>query len=246
MTSENYILTTIQNELKAPKSKYNSFGNYMYRSAEDIQQAVKPLLEKYHAQLYMDEEVQQVGDRVYLKEMCHYKDSQQEVITHGWAREPQNKKKQDESQITGSASSYATKYALSKLFLIDDTTDADSEPHSTTTNSRKSSYQNRQATKQAKTKQLSNDELKHYSVTVQGKSYKVIDIFKQAVGGNKKSQVFLKKLIQSSGQSKQVVDELSKLYKSLEKAKPVAKPEPAKETSEPDFSNPVDPFSQIN
>ena len=71
-------------------------------------------------------------------------------------------------------------------------------------------------------------------------------LFKQAVGGNKKSQVFLKKLIQSSGQSKQVVDELSKLYKSLEKAKPVAKPEPAKETSEPDFSNPVDPFSQIN
>lgn len=121
------IITQIQNELKAPKTQYNSFGKYKYRNAEDIESAVKPLLEKYGAQLAFDEDYRQVGNRVYCVETAHYKDSEQEIIVHGWARESESKKGMDDSQISGSASSYATKYALSKLFLIDDNKDADSQ-----------------------------------------------------------------------------------------------------------------------
>ena len=121
------ILTKIQNELKAPKNQYNSFGKYKYRNAEDIESAVKPLLEKYGAQLAFDEDIKQVGDRYYIVEIAKYKDSEQTVIVHGHAREALTKKGMDDSQITGAAASYATKYALGKLFLIDDTKDADSQ-----------------------------------------------------------------------------------------------------------------------
>ena len=119
------IITKIQNELKAPKNQYNSFGKYNYRNAEDIEQALKPLLKKYNATLIIDEDVRMVGDRTYFVETAKYKDSEQALQVSGWAREPENKKGMDESQISGATSSYATKYALSKLFLIDDTKDAD-------------------------------------------------------------------------------------------------------------------------
>ena len=120
------ILTQIQNELKAPKSQYNSFGHYKYRNAEDIEQALKPLLAKYGATLTIDEDVRMVGDRIYFVETARYKDQEQEVKVQGWAREAQNKKGMDDSQISGATSSYAVKYALAKLFLIDDTQDTDS------------------------------------------------------------------------------------------------------------------------
>ena len=120
------ILTQIQNELKAPKSQYNDFGHYKYRNAEDIEQALKPLLAKYGATLTIDEDVRMVGDRIYFVETARYKDSEQEVKVQGWAREAQNKKGMDDSQISGATSSYAVKYALAKLFLIDDTQDTDS------------------------------------------------------------------------------------------------------------------------
>ena len=120
------ILTKIQSELKAPKNQYNDFGNYKYRNAEDIESALKPLLTKYGAQLFFDEDYREVGDRIYAVEIAHYKDSEQEITVKGWAREAERKKGMDESQISGSTSSYATKYALAKLFLIDDTKDSDS------------------------------------------------------------------------------------------------------------------------
>lgn len=131
------ILTQIQNELKAPKNQFNSFGNYKYRSAEDIESALKPLLKKYGAQLTFDEDYRQVGNRIYCVEIAHYKDSEQEIIVHGWAREAESKKGMDDSQISGSASSYATKCALGKLFLIDDTKDADSQKPETAQKSKK-------------------------------------------------------------------------------------------------------------
>lgn len=120
------ILTKIQSELKAPKSQYNEFGHYTYRNAEDIESTVKPLLKKYGAQLTFDEDYRQVANRIYCVETAHYKDHEQEITVKGWAREAEHKKGMDESQISGSASSYATKYALGKLFLIDDTKDSDS------------------------------------------------------------------------------------------------------------------------
>lgn len=121
------ILTQIQNELKAPKSQYNNFGKYKYRNAEDIEQALKPLLAKYRATLTIDEDVKMVGDRIYFVETARYKDAEQETSVRGWAREASSKKGMDDSQVSGATSSYAVKYALAKLFLIDDTQDTDSD-----------------------------------------------------------------------------------------------------------------------
>lgn len=120
-------LIEIQTELKAPKSQYNSFGKYNYRNAEDIMEAVKPLLKKYKCLLYLSDEVIFIEGRHYIKTTVTF------IEPDGWqvsvsasAREEQDKKGMDGSQITGASSSYARKYALNGLFLIDDTKDSDS------------------------------------------------------------------------------------------------------------------------
>jgi len=119
-------LVKIQAELKVPKNQTNSFGKYKYRSAEDIIEAVKPILNKYGTALVVSDEVVQVGDRVYIKATATLLDATDDVISvNGWAREEEVKKGMDAAQITGSASSYARKYALNGLFAIDDTKDAD-------------------------------------------------------------------------------------------------------------------------
>ena len=150
------ILTRIQNELKAPKNQWNAFGKYKYRNAEDIESAVKPLLAKYGAQLTFDEDYREVGGRIYAVEIATYKDSEQEITVKGWARVPESKKGMDDSQISGSASSYATKYTLGKLFLIDDTKDADSQ--------KPQINQDQQPSKRKPTRQ----ELMDYPVTFNG------------------------------------------------------------------------------
>lgn len=122
-------LIKIQHELKAPKGQYNSFGKYKYRSAEDILEAVKPLLSKYNAQLTLSDEIIEVGGRVYVKATATFKDSDSIETVTAFAREPSDKKGMDDSQITGTASSYARKYALNGLFLIDDTKDADTDEY---------------------------------------------------------------------------------------------------------------------
>ena len=123
-------LVAIQSELKAPKNQYNSFGKYNYRSAEDILEAVKPLLNKHNATLYLSDEIITVADRVYLKTTATFEDEEGTTIqTSACAREPQDKKGMDDSQITGTASSYARKYCLNGLFLIDDTKDADTDEY---------------------------------------------------------------------------------------------------------------------
>ncbi len=121
-------LVKIQSELKAPKGQVNKFGNYRYRSAEDIIEAAKPILHKYNCALLISDEIVQVSDRVYVKATAMLIDEQNEELpirVHGWAREEEVKKGMDAAQITGSASSYARKYALNGLFAIDDTKDAD-------------------------------------------------------------------------------------------------------------------------
>ena len=120
-------LMNIQSELKAPKSQRNDFGNYNYRSCEDILEEVKPLALKYKAIVTVTDELQQIGDRYYILAIATIYDveSDKSMQATAYAREPETKKGQDLSQITGSTSSYARKYALNGLFAIDDTKDSD-------------------------------------------------------------------------------------------------------------------------
>jgi len=122
-------LAVIQQNLKAPKSQTNKFGGYKYRNCEDILQAVKPLLGDLV--LNLSDTIEQVGDRYYIKATASINDGKESASVTAYAREEENKKGMDASQITGSASSYARKYALNGLLAIDDTKDADSQPPST-------------------------------------------------------------------------------------------------------------------
>lgn len=118
-------LSEVQSNLNAPKNQKNTFGKYNYRSCEDIVQAVKPLLADRDLYLLMSDEIVQIGDRVYLKATAKITDGETSVETVGMAREAATKKGMDDSQITGSTSSYARKYALNGLLAIDDSKDAD-------------------------------------------------------------------------------------------------------------------------
>lgn len=119
-------LIAIQSELKAPKSQFNKFGGYKYRKAEDILEAVKPLLNKQKCTLTITDDIVMVGNRIYVKSTATIKNEKGECeTTTGWAREEETKKGMDGSQITGASSSYARKYALNGLFSIDDNADSD-------------------------------------------------------------------------------------------------------------------------
>lgn len=161
-------LTNLQVELKAPKGQKNTFGNYNYRSAEDILEAVKPLLEKYKLTQIISDEILVVGDgqaefesienvnkygkkeystqtkkagqRYYLKStvtLINSENSEEKISVTGFARESETKKGMDDSQITGTASSYARKYALNGLYAIDDTKDSDTNEYKMQTMSEK-------------------------------------------------------------------------------------------------------------
>lgn len=137
-------LIAIQSELKAPKSQFNKFGGYKYRKAEDILEAVKPLLAKQKCTLIITDDVVLIGNRIYVKATATIKNEKGECeTTTGWAREEETKKGMDGSQITGASSSYARKYALNGLFAIDDNADSD------TTND----GQHQEAQQQAQTQQ---------------------------------------------------------------------------------------------
>lgn len=119
-------LIAIQSELKAPKSQFNKFGGYKYRKAEDILEAVKPLLKRQKCTLTITDDIVMVGNRIYVKATATIKNENGECeTTTGWAREEETKKGMDGSQITGASSSYARKYALNGLFAIDDNADSD-------------------------------------------------------------------------------------------------------------------------
>lgn len=118
-------LLKIQNELKAPKNQKNTFGGYNYRSCEDIFEAVKPLLIEENLLLRVSDELVQIGDRYYVKATAILTDGNETIENTAYAREEENKKGMDGSQITGASSSYARKYALNGLFLIDDVKDSD-------------------------------------------------------------------------------------------------------------------------
>lgn len=124
-------LSAIQQELKAPKGQYNSFGKYKYRSCEDILEAVKPICAKHKTALTLTDDIITIGGRFYIRANTTLYDceSKEAIEATAYAREPDDKKGMDDSQVTGTASSYARKYALNGLFCIDDTKDADTDEY---------------------------------------------------------------------------------------------------------------------
>lgn len=140
-------LLNIQRYLKAPKGQYNNFGKYSYRNAEDIMEALKPLLVENNAITYVeDDTIEYIGQRYYLVATISFVDVEtgEKITVKARAREEENKKGMDGSQITGAASSYARKYALSGLFLIDDNKDADSNEYHKQNDQQKSKQQGQQ------------------------------------------------------------------------------------------------------
>ena len=142
-------LLKIQLELKAPKGQYNSFSKFNYRSAEDILEAVKPLNDAQGLLLTLTDKPILVGDRYYIEATATLTDGDDNIVINAYAREPLSKKGMDESQITGTASSYARKYALNGLYLIDDTKDADTDEY-THQNNQQAPQQNNQQPQQNK------------------------------------------------------------------------------------------------
>ena len=157
-------IVAIQSELKAPKGQYNSFGKYNYRSCEDILEGVKPLLAKHGLVLTIQDSIDLIGDRFYVKATATITDGKEQLSTSAYARESLDKKGMDASQVTGATSSYARKYALNGLLAIDDTKDAD-----TMDNSKKTVQQTQETvynwqTLKARATQggISEEELVHY------------------------------------------------------------------------------------
>lgn len=149
-TNENLIkaLSKVQSELKAPKGQYNSFANFRYRSCEDILESVKPILAKYNLVLNLSDELVMIGDRYYIKAIAGVTDGEDIITSVAYAREPQELPKMSDSQVTGTASSYARKYALNGLFAIDDTKDPDTDDF------KKQTSQEETSTEQSKEKIL--------------------------------------------------------------------------------------------
>lgn len=143
-------LSEIQTKLHAPKGQTNSFGGYKYRSCEDIVEAVKPHLAQHGYALLLSDEMVEVGGRVYVKATAKLCRENGETVaeTYGWAREAETKKGMDDSQLTGSCSSYARKYALNGLLAIDDTKDADTNEQAIQTSPTKNKRVNREQKQQ--------------------------------------------------------------------------------------------------
>lgn len=130
-------LLYVQNKVKVPKNLYNSFGKYKYRNAEGILEAVKPYLDEVKATLTISDEIVMIGNRIYVKANATFWDTEaiDVIATNAYAREAAEKKGMDDSQVTGTASSYARKYALNGLFLLDDTKDPDTDEYARQTGS---------------------------------------------------------------------------------------------------------------
>lgn len=126
-------LIGIQQEIHAPKAEYNKFGGFAYRNAEAIYQALKPLLKKFECSLIITDDILLIGDRFYIKATATLSHNGESLSVSAFARESIDKKGMDSAQITGACSSYARKYALGGMFLIDDNKDIDSMDNSDST-----------------------------------------------------------------------------------------------------------------
>ena len=139
-------LSEIQTRMNVPKDKYNKFGEYNYRSAESILEEFKKYSREYNVLLTIHDEITEIAGRVYVKAVAIFKDCEtgDEISVSGYAREPETKPKMDESQVTGSASSYARKYAMNALFLLDDVKDPDTNEYAKQTGADKKSGGNKE------------------------------------------------------------------------------------------------------
>lgn len=123
-------LREVQTKLKVGKNKVNSFGNYNYRSCEDILEAVKPILKDVNATITIDDSIVQVGDRYYVRSCAYFRDCEDQnnfIAADAYARETEDRRGMDPAQVTGATSSYARKYALGGLLLLDDAKDPDTD-----------------------------------------------------------------------------------------------------------------------
>ena len=163
-------LIAIQKELKAPKGQWNKFGKYNYRSAEDILEGLKPLLAKHELLQTISDEIVLVGDRFYVKATVTVRHGEEEISVSGYAREALNKKGMDESQITGTASSYARKYALNGMWAIDDTKDSDTDEYvQRTAESNKQENKTKQFNNQDYITQQQRQDLQQNAIKLHGK-----------------------------------------------------------------------------
>lgn len=157
-------LSNIQQKIKAPKNMYNTFGNYNYRNAESILESFKPFESEYKVALIISDDITIVGDRIYVQATATLMDceSSEQIASKAFARESLNKKGMDDSQITGTASSYARKYALNGLFLLDDTKDSDTDENMKERNERQK-YNQKEAERRitAKRKEIESICQKH-------------------------------------------------------------------------------------
>ena len=154
-------IVAIQSMLKAPKGQYNLFGKYNYRSCEDILEGVKPLLSEQELILTIEDSIEMIGDRYYVKATATLSDGTNSISTSAYARESLDKKGMDASQVTGATSSYARKYALNGLLCIDDTKDADTM-NNTKQDTQESVYNWNTLKARATQGGISETDLKHY------------------------------------------------------------------------------------
>lgn len=175
-------LMHIQEELKAPKNLFNKFGNYYYRNAESIQEALKPLEVKYGVMTMLSDSIEVVGDRIYVKATATLADTESSDTLTVWAyaREAETKKGMDDAQVTGATSSYARKYALNGLFLLDDTKDVDSEEYQAQSKQEANKATSKKAEpKKAEPKALSDKEMTFLKQRYTGDNLaKLLDFYK--------------------------------------------------------------------
>lgn len=188
-------LNIIQSKLKAPKGQYNKFGNYSYRSCEDILEALKPLLAQTKTVLTIKDDIEFIGDRYYLRAICtlHDAESGEKIENAAYARETDTKKGMDAAQITGSVSSYARKYALNGLFAIDDTKDGDTnENYKQTQKNQSNAQRNAQGVDISKVRN-------EIAQTLKAKNYdfnKFVEYLKKTYGVEKIENLPVEKLVE--------------------------------------------------
>lgn len=188
-------LNIIQSKLKAPKGQYNKFGNYNYRSCEDILEALKPLLAENKMTLIINDNIEQLGERYYLKATCTLFDAEtgEKVSNSAYARETDTRKSMDTAQITGSVSSYARKYALNGLFAIDDTKDSDTnENYKQTQKNQSNTQRNAQGVDISKVRN-------EIAQTLKAKNYdfnKFVEYLKKTYGVEKIENLPVEKLVE--------------------------------------------------
>lgn len=201
-------LNTLQTELKVGKTRENKFGGFKYRSVEDIYMAVKPLLQKHNAVLTLSDDIIDKGERIYIKATATLKctETSEEYSVSAFAREALTKKGMDDAQLTGSCSSYARKYALNGLFMLDDTQDIDE-------------LDNSDKPKQDNSKQV--QEFQGKATNEHGVDVKTITNIITAYIGIGKDDKYILEYIKKNDTSQITVDDVDKLrkhYKELEQA----------------------------